>query len=59
MKTTRLSSSDYIKTTCGSFLYLYYGYCDKFHTRPTDLLDLVDGMIYMMAVNYQRKEENA
>jgi len=56
IKTTKLSVDDYIKATCGSFLYLYYGFCDRFHCVPVDLMDLRDGMLYIMASNYQHKE---
>ena len=53
MRTTKLSYSDYVQATVGPMLHLYYQYCDKFHTRPVDLIDLMDGILYMACQGYK------
>lgn len=56
-KSTALTPSDYINKTIGTLLYLYYTYSSYFHFKPRDLEDLVDGLLYISARQYQEKQE--
>ena len=50
--TSSLSPTDFIQKTVGSLLYVYYMYVDRFHTLPTDLDDMIDGILYIEAHQY-------
>lgn len=50
--TSALPPADFIKKTVGGILFIYYMYMDKYHSRPVDLDDLVDGTLYYDAKNY-------
>ena len=54
--TSSLTVGDYIKKTCGGILFLYYTYIDKLHSRPVDMNDLVDGLLYLDAKGYILKK---
>jgi len=53
--TSSLTASDYIKKTCGGLLFLYYTYVDKLHQRPVDMIDMIDGLLYLDAKGYIMK----
>lgn len=57
--TSSMTTQDFIKQTCGGLLFLYYTYVDKLHVKPTDLIDMVDGLLYMDAKNYIIKQAQA
>lgn len=50
--TSALPPADFIKKTVGGILFIYYTYMDKYHVRPMDLDDLIDGTLYYDAKNY-------
>ena len=52
-----LTVTDYIQKTCGSLLFLYYSYVDKFHQRPVDIEDMMDGLLYLDAKGYIIKKD--
>lgn len=54
--TSSLTVGDYIKKTCGGILFLYYTYIDRLHSRPVDMNDLVDGLLYLDAKGYILKK---
>lgn len=54
--TSKLTTTDFIQKTCGSLLFLYYTYVDKFKQLPVDIDDMVDGLLYFDAKNYIIKE---
>jgi len=56
-KASRMTSGDFIKKTCGGLLFLYYAYIDKLHTRPVDVEDMIDGLLYLDARTYIIKGE--
>ena len=60
--TSALPPADFIKKTVGGILFIYYLYIDKYHVRPIDLDDLVDGSLYLDAKDYiirqQRVKDN-
>ena len=47
-----LKPADFIKKSVGSLLFIYYTYIDKFHVRPLDIEDIIDGLLYNDARNY-------
>lgn len=51
------TTEDYVDKLLGGIRFMYYSFVDKFHTRPLDLEDLVDGSLYMDAYNYIEKKE--
>lgn len=57
--TSALKPADFIKKTVGSLLFIYYSYIDKFHVKPRDVDDLVDGMLYIESRNYIEKRKEA
>ena len=50
--TASLTVNDFIKKTIGPLKMLYYLYIDKFHICPTDLTDLIDGLLYLDVKEY-------
>lgn len=56
-QTSTLTPADYIKKTVGSILFLYYNFLDKYHTRPIDMEDFIDGILFMDAKNYIIKRQ--
>ena len=54
--TSGLTAADYIKKTCGGLLFLYYTYVDKLHQRPVDMIDMIDGLLYLDAKGYINKK---
>jgi hypothetical protein len=59
VSTSQKTTADFIKETCGSLLFLYYTYVDKLHSRPVDIDDLVDGILYLDAKHYIEQKEIA
>ena len=59
--TASLTVNDFITKTIGPLKMLYYLYIDKFHMCPTDLTELVDGLLYLDVKEYiikkNRKKE--
>lgn len=53
-----LPVEDYIETILGGTRFMYYSYLHTFQTRPIDLTDLVDGLLFMDAKQYIEKEAN-
>ena len=47
-----LKPADFVKKTVGSLLFIYYSYIDRFHVKPRDLDDLMDGLLYVEARTY-------
>lgn len=54
--TSGLTAADYIEKTCGGLLFLYYTYVDKLHQRPVDMMDMIDGLLYLDAKGYINKK---
>ena len=54
-----LPPADFIKKTVGGILFMYYLYVDKYHVRPVDIDDLVDGTLYLDAKDYIIKQQRA
>lgn len=55
-ETASLTVSDFISKTIGPLKMLYYLYIDKFHMCPTDLDELVDGLLYLDVKEYILKK---
>lgn len=51
------TTDDFVDKILGGIRFMYYSFVDKFHTRPIDLEDLVDGILYTDAYNYIEKKE--
>lgn len=56
-KTSELKPSDFIKKTVGNILFVYYVYLENFHIKPKDLEDIVDGLLYLDAHNFIKKQQ--
>ncbi len=54
--TASLTVNDFINKTVGPLKMLYYLYIDKFHMCPTDLTELVDGLLYLDVKEYILKK---
>ena len=59
VSTSQKTTADFIKETCGSLLFLYYTYIDRLHSRPVDIDDLIDGILYLDAKHYIKQKEIA
>ena len=57
-KSSSLTNEDYIKKTIGTVRFMYYMYIDKLHVRPKDLIDMVDGLLYLDARTYILKQSS-
>lgn len=57
--TSSLSPTDFIQKTVGSLLYVYYMYVDRFHVIPTDLDDMIDGILFIEAHQYNLEKQAA
>lgn len=57
-KSSSLTTEDYIKKTIGIVRFMYYMYIDKLHVRPKDLIDMVDGLLYLDARTYILKQSS-
>lgn len=55
-QSSTLTPADFIKKTVGNILFLYYSYLKQFHARPVDLIDMVDGLLFMDASNYIQEQ---
>ena len=55
-ETASLTVNDFISKTIGPLKMLYYLYIDKFHMCPTDLDELVDGLLYLDVKEYILKK---
>ena len=53
---SNLTAADFIKKSCGGLLFMYYSFVENLHVRPTDINDLVDGLLYMDARGYINKQ---
>lgn len=54
--TSAIPPADFIKKTVGGILFMYYLFIDKYHVRPVDLDDLIDGSLYLDAKDYIIKQ---
>ena len=54
-QTSKMTTEDFIKKTCGGLLFLYYMYVEKLHVRPLDMDDMIDGLLFLDAKNYITK----
>lgn len=54
--TSSMTAADFIKKTCGGLLFMYYTFVDQLHARPVDLIDMVDGLLYLDAKGYINKQ---
>ena len=57
LRASSMTTEDYVDRLLGGVRFMYYSFVDKFHVRPLDLIDLVDGSLYMDAYNYIEKKE--
>lgn len=57
LRASSMTTEDYVDRLLGGIRFMYYSFVDKFHVRPIDLIDLVDGSLYMDAYNYIEKKE--
>ena len=57
--TSKMTTADFIQKTCGSLLFVYYTYVNKYHVRPVDMDDLIDGLLYLDAKSYIIKESQS
>lgn len=57
LRASSMTTEDYVDRLLGGVRFMYYSFVDKFHVRPIDLTDLVDGSLYMDAYNYIEKKE--
>ena len=56
-KASELTPEDFIKKTIGSLLFIYYAFVSKFNCRPKDLMDMVDGLLFIEANNFVEKQQ--
>ncbi len=52
-----LTEDDYIEKSIGNLRFFYYTYLDAFHQKPRDLIDLVDGMLFIECKAYVQQRE--
>lgn len=57
LRASSMTTEDYVDRLLGGVRFMYYSFVNKFHVRPIDLIDLVDGSLYMDAYNYIEKKE--
>lgn len=55
-RTSSLTASDYIQKTVGHTMFLYWSFVDLLHVYPRTLEDLVEGVLYLAAKKYVRKQ---
>lgn len=55
-QTSKMTTEDFVKKTCGGLLFLYYTYVEKLHTRPLDIDDMIDGVLFLDAKSYIMKQ---
>ena len=55
-ETSALKPADYINQTVGNVRFLYYMFVEKFSNRPIDLIDMIDGLLYLDARVYTQKQ---
>ena len=55
-QSSSMTTEDFIKRTCGGLLFMYYAYVEKLHTRPVDIDDMIDGLLYLDAKGYATKQ---
>lgn len=56
VSSSALKPEDFIKQTVGSVLFVYYVYMDTFKQKPSDLDDLIDGLLYIDSKNYMQEQ---
>ena len=54
-----LTEEEFIEKSIGNLRFLYYLFLDKLHTRPCDMEDLIDGLLYLDSVSYVSEQEIA
>lgn len=55
-KTASVTPADFIKKTLGSIMLAYYAFVDRFHMKPFDLEELVDGLLFIDVSNFIKKK---
>ena len=55
-QSSSLTTEDFIKKTCGGLLFVYYIYLRELHTKPVDIEDLIDGLLFLDAQGYITKK---
>lgn len=55
LNTSELTEDDFVNKTLGHLRFLYYSFLEKFHQRPRDMEDLIDGILYIEDINYIQK----
>lgn len=51
-----LTEDDFIEKTVGNLRFLYYSYLDTFHNRPKDIVDMIDGLLYIECKSYIQQQ---
>lgn len=57
VSTSSLTATDYIEKSCGNLLYFYYTYVENIHQLPIDVIDMVDGILYLEAKSYVQNKK--
>lgn len=57
MRAKKKTPFEIIEEIVGSVMYLYYLFVDGLHTRPIDIDDMTDGLLYLQARNRLRDED--
>lgn len=52
-----LTPRDFVNKTCGAWQFLYYAFMKEFRQRPVDMEDFIDGLLFLDATNYIRKQK--
>lgn len=55
-QSSSLTTEDFIKKTCGGLLFVYYVYLKELHSKPVDIDDLIDGLLFLDAQGYITKK---
>ena len=55
-QSSSLTTEDFIKKTGGGLLFIYYIYLRELHTKPVDIEDLIDGLLFLDAQGYITKK---
>ena len=56
VSTSSMTAADFIKKSCGGLLFMYYTVVEQLHTRPVELIDMVDSLLYLDAKRYIEKQ---
>lgn len=56
-KASALPEEDYVETLLGGARFMYYSFLNRFHVRPVDMIDMIDGTLFIDAYGYIEKKE--